>query len=104
MGMQYGLSSVIFGDDKLESKVVKMGDGLTRIASVKFENGDCGICFVRAEDIGKPFQIFDEGESNKVVNERTDEEKVYLIFDDERSIDAIENQLREARRLLTERG
>lgn len=98
----YGISTVVFGEDKKASNVVKMGDGLTRIASVRFDNGDSGLCFVRAEDIGEPFQYFDKGESERAVNKTPNEQKVYLLFDDERSIDAIENQLKEARKLLTE--
>jgi len=101
MKNNYGISRVIYGNDNVDSTTCTFGDGLTMIASVGFDSGLCGVVFVRSRNIeSKPFQVFTGGESEIAVNKSPDDEKIYILFDNEKSIDALIFQLEESRKLL----
>ncbi len=92
--VDYGISDVIFGEDTNPSKTVKFGDGNTLISTVTWEGIGAGICLVRNKsDSHKPFQSYGKGELSYHVNESPELEKVYLVFDNAKSIDALIRQL-----------
>lgn len=88
--MEYGISDVTYGADNKPSKTVSFGDGKNRVLSVSFDDGTRGVAIVRDEDI-KPFEreTFKEG----TTGDDFSGEKVYLLFDNNKSIDAVINQL-----------
>lgn len=97
----YGISKIVYGEDNVESATCVLGDGLTRVASVGFDNGLCGVVLVRSINIeSEPFQVFNGGESDIAVNQSPDDEKIYILFDNEKSIDALIFQLEESRKML----
>lgn len=92
--IDYGISDVVFGEDTIASKTVKFGDGNTLISSVIWEGVGAGICLVRNKsDSHKPFQRYEKGELSYHINESPESEKVYIVFDNIRSIDSLIAQL-----------
>lgn len=92
--IDYGISNVYFGADAITSKTVKFGDGNTLISGVSFGDYGCGICLVRNKSESHyPFASYKNGELNSHVNESPLDEKVYLLFDNVKSIEALICQL-----------
>ncbi len=99
MKIEYGISNQIFGIDKVESKVASFGDGKTRISTVGWDGDLAGIQIVRDKLMDKPFGVY-KGDHAKVVNNMPNHEKVYLVFDNTKSIDIAIDRLEEAKKLL----
>jgi hypothetical protein len=99
--ISYGVHAdgVKFGNDKFASPTVKLGDGKTLIASVSFKNS-AGIVFTESD--GEPFENWENGEKAYLVNERPEQEKIYIVFTNQKSIDAAIAQLLEAKNMLAE--
>ena len=96
--LDYGISNAIFGNDEVESKTVKFGDGNTLISGVSWGENGFGICLVRnRSDAHQPFQSYKNGELNYHVNQSPNEEKVYIVFDNIKSADALIYQLKKER-------
>lgn len=91
--INYGISHAKVGDDNVESTVVKFGDGMTRISGAGWEKGTWGVQFARTDDWSIPFHINETDQDVSTLNDIPDIEKVYLIFDNARSVDALVNQL-----------
>ncbi len=92
--LDYGISDVIFGNDNIPSKTVKFGDGNTLISGVSFGEYGCGVCLVRNHsDTHKPFDTYAHGELSGHVNQSPDDEKVYILFDNSKSVIALIEQL-----------
>lgn len=93
----YGITSAKVGADVVESTIVKFGDGLTRISTV-FWNGELsGVQLCRSDKLQKtPFKGFKPGE-DRDPNTLLDDDKVYLVFDNEKSIDIMIARLQEAK-------
>lgn len=92
--INYGISDVIFGSDTMPSKTVKFGDGNTLISGVNWGEFGAGVCLVRNKsEEHQPFQKYEHGELAFHVNKSPELEKVYLVFDNARSIDALIAQL-----------
>jgi len=57
--------------------------------------------FVRSSNVdSKPFEVLANGESEIAVNKSPDDQKIYILFDNEKSIDALIFQLEESRKML----
>ena len=95
----YGLFKMIFGNDVIESYVASFGDGLTRISTVGWDGTHSGIQIVRDKLCDEPFGRYSGKDADKV-NNMPEKEKIYLIFDNVRSIDVAIRQLEEAKSLL----
>lgn len=95
----YGIFKMIFGTDNVASSVASFGDGLTRISTVGWDGSHAGIQIVRDESCDEPFGKY-VGDDAEKVNNMPEHEKVYLIFDDARSIDVAIARLQEAKELL----
>lgn len=91
--IEYGISNVEVGS-KI-SKVVKFGDGLTSIYS-SFWGENFGLKLIRSEEINKvvePFGFNKIGDYNWVDSGLVDDESVFIVFDNTKSIDAMIAQL-----------
>ena len=89
----YGISEVIISD--IQCKAVKFGDGLTRIFST-FWGDEFGVQLIRSDKINetlKPFEANAEHDENWVHPNTVADESVYIVFDNEKSLDAMINQL-----------
>lgn len=98
--LEYGIHNVTVGNDEKESKVVKFGDGLNRVyEAVWDEDKISGILILR--DLRLDLDAFssteDGGGDHIDANEIIDTEKVFLLFDNERSIDAVISMLNQAK-------
>lgn len=96
---KYGVFNLRFGIDKVKSAVASFGDGLTRISTVGWDGTHAGIQLVRDELCTEPFGKYKGSDADKV-NNMPDHEKIYLIFDNVRSIDVAICMLEEAKTLL----
>ena len=82
--LDYGISTIKVGDDDVDSKVVKFGDGLTRIATCGWGNNLAGVQLCRSDLLSdQPFIKFKAGDDYDP-NGLYFDEKVYLVFDDAR--------------------
>ena len=99
MKIEYGISNQIFGIDEVESKVASFGDGRTRISTVGWDGDLVGIQIVRDELMDKPFGVY-KGDDADLVNNMPNHQKVYLVFDNVKSIDVAIDRLEEAKKLL----
>lgn len=99
--ISYGVHAdgVKFGKDKFASPTVKLGDGKTLIASVAFKNS-AGIVFTESD--GEPFEEWEKGEKEYLINEAPEKEKIYIVFTELKSIDAAIAQLYVARQMLSD--
>lgn len=97
--IEYGIHTdgVKFGNDKIASPTVKLGDGKTLIASIGLENST-GIVFTKSD--GEPFQKWENGEKKYLVNDSPEKEKIFILFTDPRSIDGTVAQLLVAKDML----
>jgi hypothetical protein len=99
----YGISDVIVGGDKVESRFVLFGDGKTRITTVGWEESrTAGVQIVRDGIDTTSFKTY-RGKEAEEVNNLPNSKKVYLSFDCHRSIDLFIARLEEARSLLPTR-
>ena len=95
--LEYGISKGTVGEDNVESTVVKFGDGLTRISTCFWSDGISGIQLCRSDQLKtEAFKEYKEGDGVSP-NDIHDDEKVYIVFDSERSIDIMITRLTEAR-------
>jgi hypothetical protein len=93
----YGITKFKVGDDVVESTIVKFGDGLTRVSTVFWDGELSGVQLCRSDKLQKtPFKKFNPGE-DRDPNTLLDDDKVYLVFDNEKSIDIVIAQLQEAK-------
>ena len=99
--ISYGVHAdgVKFGNDTFASPTVKLGDGKTLIASVAFTNS-AGIVFTESD--GEPFESWEAGEKEYLVNETPEQEKIYIVFTCQKSIDAAIAQLLVAKNMLAD--
>lgn len=99
--INYGVHAdgVKFGNDRFASPTVKLGDGKTLIATVGFKNS-AGIVFTESD--GEPFETWKNGEKAYLVNESPEQEKIYIVFTSQKSIDAVIAQLLEAKNILSD--
>jgi hypothetical protein len=98
--IKYGIQTCTVGDDNVESTYVKFGDGLTRISAVKWDDELSGIAIFRDElSPEEPFGIYNGEEACKL-NKLPDLDKVFIAFDNERSIDVMIAMLRKAKSFL----
>lgn len=89
----YGISDLSF-EGKI-SKVIKFGDGLTSIFDAYWPN-QFGIQIIRSELINEKagaFEATKDGDSNWVSPSDVDDESVFIVFDNERSIDTMIERL-----------
>lgn len=100
----YGITTSRVGDDVVESTIVKFGDGLTRVSTCFWDGGLSGVQLCRSEKLQKvPFKQFQPGE-DRDPNTLLDDDKVYLVFDNEKSIDIVIAQLQEAKENMRNLG
>lgn len=92
---QYGIIKVKFGDDKKESTMVQFGDGMTGIQSLGYDNGDVGVVLCRDGKHSEPFGFNLDKDTHA-----SKEDKIFLAFDSERSIDVLIERLNEAKSFL----
>lgn len=93
----YGITTSRVGDDVVESTIVKFGDGLTRVSTCFWDGDLSGVQICRSDKLQKtPFKKFGPGE-DRDPNTLLDDDKIYLVFDNEKSIDIFIAQLQEAR-------
>lgn len=100
--INYGISHAEIGDDNIESTIVKFGDGMTRISGAGWEKGTWGVQFARVEDWPKPFHVNETDRDVSTLNNIPDIEKVYLVFDNIRSVDALVDQLHDIKERMVE--
>ena len=89
---EYGVLSYKFGDDEKESTIVQFGDGLTAIQALGYDNGDVGVVLCRDGNHTEPFCYSFNGDTYK-----STEDKVFIAFDNPKSIDALILKLNEAK-------
>lgn len=92
---EYGVIKVNFANDKKESTLVRFGDGKTGIQALGFDNGDAGVVLCRDGKHDKPFGFNEDKDTYK-----SQEEKIFLAFDNKKSIDVLIDQLNEAKDFL----
>lgn len=92
---EYGILSYKFGEDNKESTIVQFGDGMTGIQSLGYDNGDVGVVFCRDGKYEKPFGFNDDKDTWE-----STEEKVFLAFDNTKSIDVLIARLEEAKEFM----
>jgi len=85
----YGISDLIVSEKV--SRTVKFGDGLTKIYSVSWGD-NFGLELVRDESI-KPFHKNKVGDDDWVDPKTINEESVFIVFDNEKSLDVMISQL-----------
>jgi hypothetical protein len=96
MSIEYGFNMVTVGDDRVESQYILFGDGLNRVSSVFFDDGTAGIQILRDDSESEPFAIYSAQEA-QFVNNMPENEKVYIAFDNPKSIDVLINRLLDAK-------
>lgn len=85
-----------YGIDIEESEVnVMFGDGKTGIQSLDFEDGTCGVVLCRDGKHNTPFGFNEDKDTYK-----SSEDKVFIRFDNERSIDVLIARLEEAKQYM----
>lgn len=85
-----------YGIDIEESEVnVMFGDGKTGIQSLGFEDGTCGVVLCRDGKHDTPFGFNEDKDTYK-----SSEDKVFIRFDNERSIDVLIARLEEAKQYM----
>jgi hypothetical protein len=95
--LDYGITKLTVGDDEVESTIVKFGDGLTRVSTCFWDGELSGVQLCRSDKLqNTPFKKFNPGE-DRDPNTLLDDDKVYLVFDNEKSIDFVIAQLQEAK-------
>ena len=100
----YGITKSKVGDDVVESTVVKFGDGMTRVSSVFWDGELSGVQICRSDNLQKTlFKKFGPGE-DRDPNTLPEDDKVYLVFDNEKSIDIVIAQLQEAKDNMRDPG
>lgn len=92
---EYGILSYKFGGDSKESTLIQFGDGMTGIQSLGYDNGDVGVVFCRDGNHDNPFGFNDDKDTWK-----STEEKVFLAFDNAKSIDVLISRLNEAKEFM----
>ena len=92
---EYGILNYKFGDDEKESVMIQFGDGMTGIQSIEYDNGDVGVVFCRDGNHPKPFGVNDEENAYTSV-----EDKVFIAFDNVKSIDVLIERLEEAKSFM----
>ena len=92
---EYGILSCKFGEDSKESVVVQFGDGMTGIQSLGYDNGDVGVVMCRDGKHNEPFGFNDDKDTHS-----SEEDKVFLSFDNPRSIDVLIDRLQEAKSFI----
>lgn len=92
---QYGIIKVKFGGDENESIMVQFGDGMTGIQSLGYDNGDVGVVICRDGKHNEPFGFNLDKDTHA-----SQEEKIFLAFDSERSIDVMIERLQEAKEFM----
>jgi hypothetical protein len=96
---EYGINKIKIGEDNVESTFVKFGDGVTRISSVHWDDKEAGVQICRSNKVDNtPFKEHGGGEE---MNELPDDDKVYIVFDNVKSLDIMVAKLTEARTFLT---
>ena len=93
--IKYGIQKVTVGKDNIASTYVKFGDGQTRIADVHWDDKQSGIMICRSDLIDNT--PFSEHEDSEEMNHLPDEDKVYIVFDNTRSIDVMISKLEDAK-------
>lgn len=95
--IEYGITEITVGNDNIKSKLVKFGDGKTRISTVFWDGELSGLQLCRSDKLKQePFKEYKPGDDISP-NSLPEEDKVYIIFDNEKSIDVMINRLIEAR-------
>ena len=97
--IEYGIQKCTVGDDAVESTFVKFGDGLTRISTVVWSDKLSGIQICRDGNETEPFAVR-EGEQANKANKIPDLDKVYLVFDNKKSIDVMIERLIDAKSFI----
>ncbi|AUR92641.1 hypothetical protein NVP1175O_13 [Vibrio phage 1.175.O._10N.261.55.B3] len=92
MSKEYGIIKVKFGTDAEESTMVQFGDGMTGIQSLGYDNGDVGVVLCRDGNHNEPFGFNEEKNTYE-----SSEEKIFLAFDNPKSIDVLIARLTEAK-------
>ncbi len=92
MSKEYGIIKVNFGSDEKESTMVQFGDGMTGIQSLGYDNGDVGVVLCRDGNHNEPFGFNEEKNTYE-----SSEEKIFLAFDNPKSIDVLIARLAEAK-------
>lgn len=100
--IDYGISREEVGDDNVKSTIVKFGDGMTRISGAGWEKGTWGVQFARVEDWPEPFHVNETDQDVSTLNNIPDIKKVYLVFDNVRSVDALVDQLKDIRERMVQ--
>ncbi len=100
--LDYGIQHVEVENDNIESTIVKFGDGMTRISGAGWQKGIWGIQFARVNDWPEPFYVDATNRDVSTLNNIPDIEKVYLVFDNVRSVDALVDQLKDIRVRMVE--
>ncbi|AUR91239.1 hypothetical protein NVP1158O_12 [Vibrio phage 1.158.O._10N.261.45.E12] len=92
MSKEYGIIKVKLGTDAEESTMVQFGDGMTGIQSLGYDNGDVGVVLCRDGNHNEPFGFNEEKNTYE-----SSEEKIFLAFDNPKSIDVLIARLTEAK-------
>lgn len=107
MSIKYGIQKCTFGSDSKENTVIKFGDGMNRITSALWTETEtrkeiAGVQIVRpAKDDNAPFAVIEPDADGYVgVNDALEDDKVYIVFDNKDSIDALVSALNEAKNFL----
>lgn len=87
--MKYGIS---IGNSEVN---VMFGDGMTGIQSLGFEDGSCGVVLCRDGKHNTPFGFNEDRDTYK-----SSEDKVFIRFDNSRSIDVLIERLNEAKAFM----
>lgn len=93
--IKYGVTSYPHEDDDFDSTHVLLGDGMTAVQSIGMEDGFVGICFARDGEYSHPFETNEQAETHKFQGD-----KVFILANDKRSIDAVIARLEEAKEFL----
>lgn len=92
---EYGILRYKFGEDRKESTIIQFGDGMTGIQSLGYDNGDVGVVFCRDGKHREPFGFNDDKDTHA-----SSEDKVFLAFDNPKSIDVLIARLEESKLFL----
>lgn len=106
--IEYGISEVAYGDNS-PAKTIMFGDGLTAIHDVSWEDKvTCGVVISRgAENCPSyPFEHLEKDNGDAVVDPHDfpEMEKVYILFDNIKSVDAMQAMLSQARSRLIDKS
>lgn len=100
----YGITKSRVGTDVVESTIVKFGDGMTRVSTCFWDGELSGVQLCRSDKLQNiPFKEFKPGE-DRDPNTLLDDDKVYLVFDNEKSIDIVMDRLQEAKENMRNPG